>query len=207
MSNSTLNVCCPPPTSLESAITTLNACSSDVGQIQKLIFWRRGNSIASVATALIEATWTALFIATDDTKAIVSPFVANVDLPMGDPREFGGGNETRWGSPKRKGASTALFSARMYQVDQDVITTLKQLACEPLDVLFVNESNQLIYNLSASSEVEGFEVIALNVTKLRSDNMDPREYLDRLAEWRGRVEKTGGHWKVINDLDGLDGLL
>jgi hypothetical protein len=56
-------------------------------------------------------------------------------------------------------------------------------------------------------ELEGFEVIALNVTKLRSDNIDPREYLDRLAEWRGRVEKTGGHWKVINDLDGLDGLL
>ena len=55
--------------------------------------------------------------------------------------------------------------------------------------------------------LEGFEVIALNVTKLRSDNMDPREYLGRLAEWQGRVEKTGGSWRVINDLDGLDGLL
>ncbi len=56
-------------------------------------------------------------------------------------------------------------------------------------------------------ELEGFEVIALNVTKLRSDNIDPREYLGRLEEWQGRVEKTGGHWRVINDLDGLDGLL
>ncbi len=56
-------------------------------------------------------------------------------------------------------------------------------------------------------ELEGFEVIALNVTKLRSDNMDPREYLGRLEAWQGRVEKTGGHWRVINDLDGLDGLL
>ena len=55
--------------------------------------------------------------------------------------------------------------------------------------------------------LEGFEVIALNVTKLRSDNIDPREYLTRLAEWQGRVEKTGGTWRVINDLDGLDGLL
>jgi len=55
--------------------------------------------------------------------------------------------------------------------------------------------------------LEGFEVIALNVTKLRSDNIDPREYLGRLEEWRGRVEKTGGHWRVINDLDGLEGLL
>ncbi len=55
--------------------------------------------------------------------------------------------------------------------------------------------------------LEGFEVIALNVTKLRSDNIDPREYLGRLSEWQGRVEKTGGTWRVINDLDGLDGLL
>jgi len=52
-----------------------------------------------------------------------------------------------------------------------------------------------------------FEVIALNVTKLRSDNIDPREYLGRLEEWQNKVEKTGGEWRVINDLDGLDGLL
>ena len=56
-------------------------------------------------------------------------------------------------------------------------------------------------------ELEGFEVIALNVTKLRSDNIDPREYLGRLEDWQGRVEKAGGEWRVINDLDGLDGLL
>jgi hypothetical protein len=56
-------------------------------------------------------------------------------------------------------------------------------------------------------ELEGFDVIALNVTKLRSDNMDPREYLGRLQEWQGRVEKTGGRWRVINDLDGLEDLL
>lgn len=56
-------------------------------------------------------------------------------------------------------------------------------------------------------ELEGFEVIALNVTKLRSDNVDPREYISRLEEWQGKVEKTGGHWRVVNDLDGLEGLL
>jgi hypothetical protein len=56
-------------------------------------------------------------------------------------------------------------------------------------------------------ELGGFDVIALNVTKLRSDNIDPREYLARLEAWQGRVEKAGGEWRVINDLDGLDGLL
>jgi len=56
-------------------------------------------------------------------------------------------------------------------------------------------------------DFKGFEVVALNVTKLRSDNFDPREYLSRLEAWRARVEKGGGRWRVINDLDHLDGLL
>jgi len=56
-------------------------------------------------------------------------------------------------------------------------------------------------------DFKGFDVVALNVTKLRSDNFDPRLYLTRLDDWRARVEKGGGHWRVINDLDHLDGLL
>jgi hypothetical protein len=55
--------------------------------------------------------------------------------------------------------------------------------------------------------LKGFEVVALNVTKLRSDNLDPREYLDRLEHWRKVVEKGGGTWRVVNDLDRLEGLL
>jgi len=56
-------------------------------------------------------------------------------------------------------------------------------------------------------DFKGFDVVALNVTKLRSDNFDPREYLSRLDAWRTRVEQGGGHWRVINDLDRLEGLL
>lgn len=56
-------------------------------------------------------------------------------------------------------------------------------------------------------DLTGFDVIALNVTKLRSDNIDPREYLARLEQWRTKVEKSGGRWQVINDLDGLEELL
>jgi len=54
---------------------------------------------------------------------------------------------------------------------------------------------------------EGFDVVALNVVKLRQDNYDPRKYLERLDEWKGRVEKAGGRWRVVNDLDRLDGML
>jgi hypothetical protein len=56
-------------------------------------------------------------------------------------------------------------------------------------------------------ELDGFEVVALNVTKLRSDNFDPREYAERLALWQQRVESEGGTWRVVNDLDRLETLL
>lgn len=56
-------------------------------------------------------------------------------------------------------------------------------------------------------ELKGFEVVALNVTKLRSDNFDPREYMARVEAWRERVESSGGEWRMINDLERLDGLL
>jgi hypothetical protein len=55
--------------------------------------------------------------------------------------------------------------------------------------------------------VDGFEVIAINVTKLGSDNIDPREYMTRLEDWQQRVESGGGTWRVINDLDRLERIL
>lgn len=56
-------------------------------------------------------------------------------------------------------------------------------------------------------DLKGFEVVALNVTKLRSDNFDPREYLARVDTWRSRVESSGGRFRMINDLERLEGLL
>jgi hypothetical protein len=55
--------------------------------------------------------------------------------------------------------------------------------------------------------VDGFDVVAINVTKLRSDNVDPREYMTRLEDWQHKVESGGGTWRVINDLDRLDRVL
>jgi len=63
------------------------------------------------------------------------------------------------------------------------------------------------YVRDISFDLDGFSVIALNVTKLRSDNVDPREYISRLEEWQTKIEQFGGKWRVINDLDGLEGLL
>jgi len=55
--------------------------------------------------------------------------------------------------------------------------------------------------------MENIKVIALNVTKLRSDNVDPREYQNRLAAWQKRVDEGGGEWRVVNDLERLETLI
>jgi hypothetical protein len=55
-------------------------------------------------------------------------------------------------------------------------------------------------------QLDGYEVVALNVTKLRSDNIDPREYMQRLEQWQNKVEQGGGRWRVINDLEQLEGI-
>lgn len=55
--------------------------------------------------------------------------------------------------------------------------------------------------------LSGVQVVALNVTKLRSDNIDPRDYLKRLSIWQNRVEQGGGEWRVMNDLERLDQLI
>ncbi len=56
-------------------------------------------------------------------------------------------------------------------------------------------------------QLAGFSVTALNVTKLRADNVDPRKYLTRLEDWQTRVEEGGGRWSVVNDMDRLERIL
>ena len=42
---------------------------------------------------------------------------------------------------------------------------------------------------------------------LHADNVNPRDYLDRLEEWQRKVQDGGGTWRVINDLERLDKIL
>lgn len=63
------------------------------------------------------------------------------------------------------------------------------------------------YNRDVPLQLDGFNLVALNVTKLRSDNIDPNEYLGRLQDWQSRVEESGGRWRVINDLERLEKIL
>ncbi|MDX1341893.1 MAG: VWA domain-containing protein [Reinekea sp.] len=62
------------------------------------------------------------------------------------------------------------------------------------------------YKRDFDYDLEGFKVFALNVTKLREDNVDPTIYLNRLGDWQHKVESGGGVWHVVNDLDRTEAL-
>ena len=54
-------------------------------------------------------------------------------------------------------------------------------------------------------ELSGIRFVALNVTKLNTDNKDPRRYLGRLEWWQKRVMNAGAtEWRVVNDLEHLE---
>ena len=56
--------------------------------------------------------------------------------------------------------------------------------------------------------LKDIRIVAVNVVKLNTDNVDPRRYLGRLEDWKKRVEAAGAsEWRVINDLERLDSLL
>ena len=57
-------------------------------------------------------------------------------------------------------------------------------------------------------DLKNIRVVAVNVVKLKTDNIDPRRYMGRLEDWQKRVEKAGAaEWRVINDLEHLDRML
>ena len=69
---------------------------------------------------------------------------------------------------------------------------------EELDKVTVRE---IPYNLKR------IRVIAVNVVKLKTDNIDPRRYFGRLEAWEKRVVSAGAsEWRVINDLERLDAI-
>jgi len=56
--------------------------------------------------------------------------------------------------------------------------------------------------------LKNIRVVALNVVKLKADNIDPRRYMGRLEAWQKRIEKAGAsEWILINDIEHLDRML
>ncbi len=74
-------------------------------------------------------------------------------------------------------------------------------------VIFSDMQEELDYKTVRDFPIrlDGIRVVALNVTKLDTDNVDPRRYMDRLEWWEKRARTAGAlDWKVVNDMEHLD---
>lgn len=56
---------------------------------------------------------------------------------------------------------------------------------------------------SGPLELDGIEVVAVNVIRRDRDNIDPAHYRQRVSHWQQRVQDDGGQWDMVNEIDRL----
>lgn len=121
-------------------------CKESLGQVQKVIFQRiyKSAGVLNVATDLTKkATLTANFSASDGTKMLISPYIQGPTTEPGAARTFGGGNGTLGGIEIIIGREPTTFSGVFYQEKQSTIKTLKELSCENIGVMLIDENGNI----------------------------------------------------------------
>lgn len=71
-------------------------------------------------------------------------------------------------------------------------------------LIFSDMQEELDYKTARDFPInlKGIRIVALNVTKLTTDNIDPRRYLNRMEWWEKRVLTAGAEdWRMVNDLE------
>lgn len=125
---------CPAGTALPDI--PVSNCPESFGQIQKVAFQRlykstgEKNSFTTDAAIGKKASWTPLLSADDDTKVVISPYIQAPTAEAGEPRTFGGGNETLGGVEEIVGRNPTPFTGVMRKLPQKIIKALKELQCE-----------------------------------------------------------------------------
>ena len=111
-------------------------CPESFGQIQKVAFQRlykangEKNKFETSAGIEKKASWTPLLSAKDDTKVVISPYIQAPTAEAGEPRTFGGGNETLGGVEEIVGRNPTPFTGVMRKLPQKIIKAMKALQFE-----------------------------------------------------------------------------
>jgi len=146
-----MGLLCTCPVAAELPDVTISTCPESLGQIQKLLFQRKFASagtrnfvVVGTNNPNLQATWTPLLAASDNTKVIVSPYIQGPTVEAGGPRTFGGGNNTLGGIEVITGREPTTFEAMFHNMSQQAIKDLKAFMCEELQVYFIDEFGRII---------------------------------------------------------------
>lgn len=156
---------CPVATALGDigAIT----CPENMGQVQRLVFARRGNVFATVAAAIVAASWTTLFSAVDSTHHVVTSVIDNPTFEPGKEITIGTGNEVPNGIPRVVGSEPTKLTITLRSFPSAVIRQLKQLECEGDNLMcyIVQEDGYLVGSTAPLGTIfTGFRVQSFHVS-------------------------------------------
>jgi hypothetical protein len=110
----------------------------------------------------------------------------------------------KFGGEVKKGSAYTDITGGMIQAAEFLNETG---AARKTILIFSDMQEELDYKTVRDFPINltGIKIIAVNVTKLDTDNADPRRYLDRLVWWEKRARAAGAtDWRVVNDLDHLE---
>ena len=125
---------CPAAAALPDVPTV--KCPVTFGQIQKVAFQRLRkddgslNAFATEATIQALANWSALLVAADSTKVVVTPYINAPADSGGDARMSSGGNDDLGGIAEVLGGNPVQFTGSFRAIPQATIKLLKELMCE-----------------------------------------------------------------------------
>lgn len=123
---SLLDYICDDPEQLADIVETNCAIAERIGQIKKLAFQlKQAGDTFATGDIVLQASWTALRAAIDDTKIVVSPRVTNLVIPASESIEQGGNdNSTIDGIPEYLGEGFVLVTGEIKSISAETYESL-----------------------------------------------------------------------------------
>lgn len=179
---------CPAPASLSDVLRA--TCKENLGQIQRFIFQRQdaAENHFTVTTGFglinVLANWTPLWIASDNTKVVSSPYVEGFVIPKTEAvTEGGGDNSTLDGIEMVIGANAATAIGQIAETPSKILASLRKLMCEPdLQVYMINQFGQIIGRdllpNAPGTSVTGIPIRSFFVSDAGNDGLNTRDKAD-----------------------------
>lgn len=172
---------CPLPTHLNGIAAT--ACPQKFGQIQKIAFGRTyADRFASGATFISEGSWDNLIAAINDSKLVISPYLAGLSFPVAAPITQGGNdNTTINGVTDLQGGQMIVVPFVLTNQSAQTMREFRDLAAETmlqpgfsqLEAYLFNDNDEVIYDeTSAGTEYNGFRIYNLYIPDVSSNGLN-----------------------------------
>lgn len=170
---------CPLPAAI--ADLTPVTCQEHFGQITKIVFQRIGTPFpdeGGVGGIGLLASWTPLKIAADSTKVQVAPFQENFVIPISEPIEEGGDdNSTTFGVSVILGNGQIKAEGGYRGIGATSLLELKQFVSESavygqLGVYLINEHGKIIANNLTGTEFSPFPVSGYYISSIGSEGFN-----------------------------------